>query len=108
MKSKSFFSVAVILGLIISCSPKKAVVLASPTASTHPSKLMGTCKRCHGLEWGGVGKTPSLIHTAMSREQILDILRNGKNRMPAFASNYTPSELEAITDYILTLKQGEK
>jgi mono/diheme cytochrome c family protein len=89
---------------IQACAPKSTAVKTAETAEINPAKLMASCRRCHGGELRGIAKTPSLVNTALKRDQIIDILQKGKGRMPAFSDNYTPRELEAITDYILTLK----
>lgn len=99
------FPVLLISLLVLqACAPKTTAVKTAEPTAMNPAKMMSSCRRCHGGELRGIGKTPTLVNTTLTREQILTILRDGKGRMPAFSDNYTPRELEAITDYILTLK----
>lgn len=59
-----------------------------------------SCISCHGnnLEGGAVG--PALVGTTLSKEEIVEILKNGEGMMPAFKD----IDQEAMADYILSLQ----
>lgn len=66
-----------------------------------PEVAKGKCISCHGgdLE-GGVG--PALAGTSLSKEEIAEIIKNGKGSM--MPAGLLPGQEEAMADYILTLK----
>lgn len=66
-----------------------------------PEVAQGKCIGCHGGDLsGGVG--PALVGTSLSKEEITEILINGKGAgMPA---GLLPGQEEQMAEYILTLK----
>lgn len=69
------------------------------TAFDPEAFVQESCIGCHGnaLE-GGMG--PALKGTELSKEEIVEILQNGKGQMPAFPD----VDQEAVADYILSLQ----
>lgn len=63
------------------------------------------CARCHGPNAGGTEGSPTLIADHIDRKGMLYILQYGSSRMPSFQSILTVPEREAITDFILSLRQ---
>lgn len=62
--------------------------------------VKNNCSGCHGGDLkGGVG--PSLVGTALSEEQIADILKNGRNAMPKGLAAGKEAE---VAKYLKTLK----
>lgn len=64
----------------------------------------GKCITCHGdnLEGGG-GPGPALAGTSLSKEELVDIIKNGIP--PAMPGGLLPdNQLEDMADYILSLK----
>jgi mono/diheme cytochrome c family protein len=65
-----------------------------------------TCGWCHqqgGRIAGGIG--PKLMATDKSDEFILNRIRNGKEgAMPAFGSNFSEAQIQALLRYIRNLK----
>lgn len=62
---------------------------------------VGKCVACHGGDLTG-GGGPSLHGLSMSKEEIVEILKNGKGMMPG---NLLPAEhVDQMADYLLTLK----
>jgi len=68
--------------------------------------FMVNCAACHGLDRTGnpAGGFPSLIDVGRrrTREQIIQLTRQGAGRMPAF-DQIAPGDREAIVDYVLGL-----
>ncbi len=53
-------------------------------AAAAEAKFKQTCAACHGADLQGqVGPNLTKVGSKYSKEQILDILKNGKNSMPA-------------------------
>jgi mono/diheme cytochrome c family protein len=63
-----------------------------------------TCVSCHGPV--GEGVVGPAIGGGRARENypqrrvMLDLVRDGRNRMPSFAGTLTPGEIGAVTDYV--------
>lgn len=66
------------------------------------SLFESTCARCHGVD--GIGtQGPDLFDLAVTypdREEIVTIISTGPGRMPAFADDLDPAEIDAITDHV--------
>jgi cytochrome c5 len=58
------------------------------------------CASCHG-ETGGGGFGPSMVGVAdrLALEDHVAVVRDGRGRMPAWASSLSPEEIEAVVDY---------
>jgi mono/diheme cytochrome c family protein len=55
---------------------------------------------CHGSTGqGGEGGGATLVN-GLTRQSILATVSTGKNNMPAFASSYSPDELNDVASYI--------
>ncbi|MEC1179956.1 cytochrome c [Metasolibacillus meyeri] len=62
--------------------------------------LVQSCIGCHGGDLTG-GMGPDLHGIALSKEEIVEILTNGKGSMPAGTAK---GNEEAVADYILSLE----
>lgn len=62
----------------------------------------GKCISCHGGDLAGQGNFPSLVDTKLSKEEIADVITNGKGSMPP--GLVEEANVEAMADYILSLK----
>ncbi|GLC89849.1 cytochrome c551 [Lysinibacillus piscis] len=63
-----------------------------------------SCIMCHGGELTGQGNTPAIndIGARLSETEILDIIKNGKNTMPA--NVVKGAEAEAVAKWLATQK----
>lgn len=59
-----------------------------------------TCAGCHGADLSG-GTGPGLVGLNASKEQIMEVLKNGKGIMPG---NLAAGREEEVADYLLTLR----
>ncbi|WP_042477315.1 c-type cytochrome [Bacillus ndiopicus] len=73
---------------------------AGDTVAVGESVAKANCIGCHGGDLTG-SMGPSLHGLTLSKEEIVDILKNGKGNMPA---GQAKGDEEAVADYILTLK----
>ncbi|MCZ2259346.1 cytochrome c550 [Sporosarcina sp. G11-34] len=70
-------------------------------ADFDPEVAIGKCIGCHGGELEG-GMGPALVGTAMSADDIVTVINEGKGSMPPAI---IPAEhAEEMADYILSLK----
>lgn len=57
-----------------------------------------SCVACHGANLEG-GAGPALKGTTLSKEEIIEVIKNGKGTMPG---NLAPGQEEAIAEYLLS------
>jgi cytochrome c oxidase subunit 2 len=63
--------------------------------------FQGVCATCHGMAGQG-DYGPPLINngTLADSTALTQLLRNGKNKMPAVGADWTPEEMQAAKDYL--------
>jgi len=100
--------IVIVLFTIASCT-KKSV----PTADKKPvaevavdgaAVFSQNCARCHGAT-GVEGRAPNLSHLDYSHDEIVDKVKNGDGRMPAFVNKLSAKEINAVADFALHLKK---
>ena len=85
----------------------------SGTTPVTEKKSMGqslyetNCTSCHGED----GKlcvlgAKDLSVSSFSKEQMMDIITNGKSTMTPFGNMLNKEEVSAVADYVLTLKKN--
>lgn len=67
------------------------------------------CISCHGTDLGGSGRTPSLhgVGERYSKEELADIVANGKGGMPPFKDSLTADEIDQLTTWLSKQKKAE-
>lgn len=68
-----------------------------------------TCAACHTLAAAGAsGKVgPNLDRSTLSVEQTADKIANGGGPMPAFGSQFSPEQIEAIAEYVVSSRDPD-
>ena len=78
------------------------------TASTldliGPSVYKQYCAGCHGANGEGV-MGPDIRNEDMTDSQIASIITNGSKPMPAFQNKLTSAQINAVVQYVRTLKK---
>lgn len=99
--------VAVILGLYAlnqeqtaADKPAENNVAESQDAGEMP-QYMQSCLGCHGNDLSG-GMGPNLITSTLSKEELVDIIKNGRGMMPP---NLAAGNEEAAADYLLSIRK---
>lgn len=60
------------------------------------------CASCHGIDRKGVPPVyPSLVNLQLSEEEVAEVIRKGRNIMPAF-SQFKQAEVAALSQYLLS------
>lgn len=77
----------------------EAVESAAPDALVQQS-----CIGCHGtdLQGGMGGAAPSLVNMDISKEEIIEVLTNGRGAMPP---GVAAGNEEAVAEYLLSIQQ---
>lgn len=61
---------------------------------------MQSCLSCHGTDLTG-GFGPNLTELTLSKEEIVDVIKNGKGQMPP---KLAPGQEEKIAEYLLSIQ----
>ncbi|GGA32286.1 MULTISPECIES: cytochrome c550 [Psychrobacillus] len=62
----------------------------------------GKCISCHGANFEGQGNFPSLVGTALSEDEVKDVLANGRGAMPG---GLVPAEnIDAMAAWVKSLE----
>ncbi len=66
----------------------------------------GNCIICHGAD-GKLGQAgaKNLAISKLQKNEIIEIVTHGKNSMPPYKKYFDEKEIEAVADYVLTLRQ---
>ena len=66
-----------------------------------------TCGSCHGnLGQGGIGPSMDGLHDRLTDDEILDVIRNGRDRMPAWEGKLADEEIVAVAEFLRTLDES--
>jgi menaquinol-cytochrome c reductase cytochrome b/c subunit len=70
-------------------------------------KLMeaNTCLTCHGAELTGGGGAPALVGVELSNEEVMEVIKNGRNAMPGGLFKGTDEELQKVAEFITSLQE---
>ncbi len=83
--------------------PSPVPPVQAPLVFTH------TCTLCHGADAQGTDRAPTLVNSArlrnMTDSEIADILRKGKDKMPAFP--FPSAQIDDLVAYIRSLSPTE-
>ncbi len=64
------------------------------------------CVTCHGADGTlGLNGAKDLTQSALTLEERVNIITNGKKLMTPFGTVLTPEEIQAVAEYTLTLKK---
>ncbi len=106
------FAVAVLLGVVgmnyletAGENANQAEGAGGDTAQSAEGELpdyMQQCLSCHGTDLTGTPAAPDLTNLALSKDEIVDILKNGRGGMP---KGLVPGNEAAVADYLLSLKE---
>ncbi|MCP9484573.1 MAG: c-type cytochrome [Gaiellaceae bacterium MAG52_C11] len=66
------------------------------------------CGGCHALEAAGASGNvgPSLDESKPTKELVIERVTKGMGAMPSFADSYTPEEIVAVADYVVSSTGG--
>jgi len=98
--------------LVLCCLLSSPIALSAQTSTaegtlTENPVFQQNCAKCHGKTAAGRHFAgPSLVSektTAVSADDLRNIISNGKHRMPTFAGKLTPEEINRLVEQIKSL-----
>ena len=98
---KAAIATLAILFMIASCTKKSAP--SNGTAAVDGAQIFSKhCARCHGPQGVKDSRTPNLQTIAISRDQMVNSITNGKGHMPAWKDKLTTAQIGALADLIVS------
>jgi mono/diheme cytochrome c family protein len=65
------------------------------------------CTNCHGKDGEKMKSgSPKLTESKLSKEAMIDRIKNGKNAMPAYEGMLSERQIEAVAEYVGSLKEN--
>ncbi|MEK7467664.1 MAG: cytochrome c [Planctomycetota bacterium] len=93
------FVLALVVLLLVIPDAQPAVL----PQETDPGKMYAvSCAACHGAAGEGKGPFPKITGTLKTEPEILQLLENGKDKMPRFDA--TPEQRAAMARFVKGLK----
>lgn len=108
MVLKNFIGLVAVLLALASCGEANTDGnSATPKALSGKELFVNNCAACHGMDGAlGVSGASDLSHSKLKTEEIIEILKKGRNGMPAFEPILNSKEnMEAVTAYTLELRK---
>jgi cytochrome c5 len=106
LASLSFFLIVVSFGLAHKAKDAKAGVQIATISGKEIYEEK--CMLCHGNDGKlGLSGAKDITATQLSHTDIVTLIANGKNTMPAFNSTLNNEQIEAVTNYIETELKGK-
>ncbi len=105
----TFFAFTV---LLIACSNGDVADTAGSPTDTPKSRGEMVfdihCTLCHGADGRlGIGNAKDLSTSALSRDEMMLVVANGRGTMMPYRHVLSTSEIEAVVDHVRTLGVGE-
>jgi hypothetical protein len=100
--------------LVLGCLLSSPIALYAQTSTaegtlTENPVFQQNCAKCHGKTAAGRHFAgPSLVSentTAVSADELRNIISSGKHRMPKFAGKLTPEEIDTLVEQIKSLNK---
>lgn len=95
---------------------KPAAAAAGGDVAAGKKLFLTACANCHGVDGTGAMMRKALpkigdltspeMHQRMSDEDIAKLVREGRNKMPAFGSMFKDDQIKALIAYVRTLKRS--
>ena len=87
-------------------APSTPVPLRSGPVLFHESG----CEHCHGANFAGTAKGPSLLTVGkrLKKEAVEHQIHDGGGEMPAFADALQPDEIQQLVQFLATKKKAPK
>jgi cytochrome c6 len=97
---KTVIATLAFLFIIASCTKKSAP--SGGTAAIDSAEIFSKhCAHCHGPQGVKDSRTPNLQTIAISRDQMVNSITNGKDHMPAWKDKLSTAQIGAVADLIV-------
>lgn len=96
------------VGLVLWASCSGGTPSAAPGTNSNPgfTTFKTYCVTCHGKDGKlGLSGAANLSASTLSKQEAIEVISNGRKLMAPYKSILSPQEIEAVADYILTLRK---
>ena len=101
MWMKKLIVLSVFLAVVLSCADKKDKTPAIDAKKIYKQK----CVLCHGIDGKlGLNNSKDLTKSALTMDERIMIIKNGKGTMTPFGALMSPDEIKAVAEYTFKLK----
>jgi cytochrome c6 len=111
MKRKLMASIAIasVLWVLGSCGKGESSKTHNPAASPDSKGAqvyMQYCVSCHGKDGKlGLSGASNLMVSVLTKPEVKEVVTNGRRLMSPFKDVLKEDEIDAVSDYILTLRR---
>ena len=64
------------------------------------------CKLCHGADGTlGLNGAANLAQSTLSKQELVNVVTNGRRMMQPYKSVLSKAQIDAVTDYVMTLRK---
>ena len=92
--------------LLLACSGDDSKQTTDDTPKDPRAKTyLKYCMSCHGASGTmGFGGSADLTTSTMSREEVITMIKKGKNAMIGMEGVMTEEEIQDVADYVITMR----
>lgn len=94
------------------------LALPAPLLADGRTEYNVTCAPCHGLKGEAQAETAKALHvelkkidlkaSTVDKAEVKGLIENGRSAMPAYSGAFSPKQIDAIADYVMSLRKGAK
>jgi mono/diheme cytochrome c family protein len=108
-KKMAFAAIVVLIGLLASCNDNGSTQTPGTTVSpdSKGAQVYGQyCVSCHGKDGKlGLSGASNLMVSVLTKPEVKEVVTNGRRLMSPFKDVLKQDEIDAVADYVLTLRR---
>lgn len=107
MKKLLIFFVSAAVTILSACNTDTSKPTDKPQKEVSPEEVVYIkhCKLCHGSKGDlGLSGASNLTISALTLDEVKQVVTNGRNAMPAWGQQLPPQEIDMVSAYVMTLR----
>lgn len=99
----------VVICLCLCCKAPNTEDPEEATPDPRKKTYLKYCMSCHGASGTmGFSGSANLTLSSMSRDSVIEMIKEGKNAMLPLEDVMTPEEIKEVADYVMTIRKAKK
>lgn len=95
----------IITAALLACGSASMEDADAPPPTEGEMVFNTNCAMCHGRKGDlGMSGAKNLVTSALSRDEVIAMVTNGKGTMMPYGKMLTKKQIEAVADHVLTLR----